>query len=172
MTPAIRARTVLLLALVAGAATAASPVAAQSGDADPPPPVGPTWEWPVAGLVLRPYEQPAHAYGAGHRGIDILASGRIVTAPDDGVVVFSGTVADRPLVTIDHGEGIVSTLEPVVAAPAPGTTVRAGDPIGQLTTGGHARPGALHLGAREDGEYINPLRLLAEVPRAVLLPCC
>lgn len=131
-----------------------------------------TWDWPATGLVVVPYRAPAHAYGAGHRGIDILASHDTVVAPDDGVVRFAGTVVDRPLLTIDHGAGLVSTLEPVRTDLAPGAVVRRGEAVGHLAAGGHARPGALHLGAREDGEYLNPLLLLDEVPRAILLPCC
>jgi hypothetical protein len=38
--------------------------------------------------------------------------------------------------------------------------------------GGHSEPGTLHFGVRWEGEYINPILLLDEVPRAVLLPCC
>ncbi|WP_275934957.1 hypothetical protein [Microbacterium testaceum] len=44
--------------------------------------------------------------------------------------------------------------------------------MGGVATGGHTGPGTVHFGVRLDGEYINPLRLLGGVPRAVLLPCC
>jgi len=45
-----------------------------------------------------------------------------------------------------------------------------GEVVGLLAAGGHAAPGTLHLGARMDGEYLNPLVLLGAMPRAVLLP--
>lgn len=132
------------------------------------------WIWPLDAFRLsRPYAQPAHRYGAGHRGIDLAPrSERHVRAPADGVVAFSGRVADRGVLTIDHGDGLVTTLEPVASELVPGDPVGRGDAVGAVTTGGHAAAGTLHFGVRLEGEYINPLLLLGGVPRAVLLPCC
>ena len=131
------------------------------------------WSWPVAPPfgIVRDYVAPAHAYGPGHRGIDIAVRGEAsVRAPDDGVVAFAGRVVDRGVVTIDHGGGIVSTLEPVEPNVVAGERVVRGEVVGVLSVGGHTAPGALHLGARLDGEYLNPLVLLGAMPRAVLLP--
>ncbi|MGB4779234.1 murein hydrolase activator EnvC family protein [Microbacterium sp.] len=132
------------------------------------------WQWPVRPpVVVEPYRAPAHPYGPGHRGIDLKAAvGSPVTTPADGVVAFAGTVVDRPLVTIDHGEGLVTTLEPVTPSLPIGAVVTAGDVVGTVAVGGHAAPGSVHFGVREDGEYLNPMLLLGGVPRAVLLPCC
>jgi murein DD-endopeptidase MepM/ murein hydrolase activator NlpD len=145
-------------------------------DADPAAPAaGSHWIWPTRGqrVVLEPFRAPAHAYGAGHRGIDIEAAvGSTVVAPAPGIVAFRGTVVDRPLLTIEHDGGLVTTFEPVDSPLAPGDSVVAGDPIGTVATGGHTEPGAMHLGVRLDGVYINPLLLFGDVPRAVLLPCC
>lgn len=137
-------------------------------------PVSPGWQWPVTPAVVAvPYQAPAHAYGAGHRGVDLQAEpGAPVVAPADGVISFAGTVVDRPLLTIDHGGGLVTTLEPVLPAVAIGARVAAGEVVGTVATGGHTAPGAVHFGVRDAGEYINPLLLLEAVPRAVLLPCC
>jgi murein DD-endopeptidase MepM/ murein hydrolase activator NlpD len=164
---------------VAGVAGAAAPAAAAPSPAAAasPPRTASTaeagqWVWPAPEMVSRAYQQPAHAYAGGHRGLDILVDVRAIRAPDDGTVIFAGTVVDRPLLTIDHGDGLVSTLEPVDTPLTPGAAVAQGEPIGELAVGGHARPGELHLGARQDGEYVNPLLLLDEIPRAVLLPCC
>ncbi|MFJ6652212.1 murein hydrolase activator EnvC family protein [Microbacterium sp. NPDC091313] len=132
----------------------------------------PHWAWPVEPpRVAAAYQAPAHAYGAGHRGIDLEADG-VVRAPADGVVAFAGTVVDRGIVTIDHGGGYVLTLEPVEPAVAAGDSVRRGDAVGTVAAGGHAAAGTLHVGVRRDGEYINPMLLFGSVPRAVLLPCC
>lgn len=133
------------------------------------------WLWPVDGArqVVQPYRAPAHAYGAGHRGVDLAAPvGAVVRAPAPGVVAFQGTVVDRPLLTIEHEGGLVSTFEPLQSSLRPGDPVSAGDEIGVVAVGGHAAPGTLHLGVRLDGAYINPLILFGDVPRAVLLPCC
>jgi murein DD-endopeptidase MepM/ murein hydrolase activator NlpD len=132
------------------------------------------WTWPTASHhVVVPYLAPTTAYGPGHRGIDISArSGVAVTAPAAGVVAFVGRVADRSVLAIAHGDGLVSTLEPVVSDLADGAAVRAGDRVGIVAQGGHAAADTVHLGARRDGEYMNPLLLLGGIPRAVLLPCC
>lgn len=151
---------------------AASAPARQSAPEDTP---GYPWTWPAPGsrTVVDPFRAPAHAYGPGHRGMDVAASvGREVRAPADGVVAFRGVVVDRPLLTIDHGGGHVTTLEPVASDLTPGDRVDAGQIVGTVATGGHTVRGALHLGVRIDGDYVNPRPLFGAVPRAVLLPCC
>ncbi|WP_243227703.1 murein hydrolase activator EnvC [Microbacterium sp. CIAB417] len=168
-----RRLTVVALVLLALAAPASAAVAAPARSAQTiAVDAAHSWTWPVLGRVVEPYRQPAHDYAAGHRGIDIEAATATVVAPADGVVLFAGVVVDRPVLTIDHGDGLVSTLEPLASALTPGTHVRAGEVVGTLSSGGHAAPETLHLGARRDGVYINPLLLLGGVPRAVLLPCC
>ena len=153
-----------------GAATAGPPAASARAVA----PEGAPWTWPLPGAtVAAPFEAPAHRYGPGHRGMDLAGGdGGAVVAPADGTVAFSGAVAGRPLLTIDHGEGLVTTFEPVFPEVEAGRAVARGERVGTLATGGHALPGALHVGVRRDGEYINPMLLFAAVPRAVLLPCC
>lgn len=136
------------------------------------------WSWPITGPVriTRPFLVPPHAYGPGHRGIDLASleggSDIVVRSPADGVIAFVGTVVDRPLLTIDHGDGLVTTLEPARSELMVGTDVRAAEAIGTLASGGHAAGGELHFGVRLNGEYVNPLLLLGGVPRAILLPCC
>ena len=154
-------RAATLVAVVVGLLGAAP----SSGDAD--------WLWPVEGprTVIEPFAAPAHEYGPGHRGIDIAASGD-VHAPADGVVAFVGTVVDRPLLTIDHGGGLVTTFEPVIASVSSGAEVSAGDVIGTVSTGGHASSGALHLGLRVHGAYVDPMIMFGPIERAILLPCC
>lgn len=130
------------------------------------------WLWPVdrGRRVLVQFRAPAHEYGPGHRGMDIAAEAQ-VRAPADGVIAFRGVVVDRPLLTIDHGNGLVTTLEPLQSDLTPGTPVQRGDVVGTATIGGHAPSGTVHLGVRWNGIYINPMLLFGEVPRAVLLPC-
>lgn len=145
-------------------------VALLSSASDPLAALG--WAWPVAQVqIVRRFEAPAHAYGPGHRGLD-LASDGVVRSPADGRIAFAGAVAGRPVVTIDHGGGVVTTLEPVVADLDVGDLVARAAPVGRLGEGGHTPPGVVHFGVRLNGEYVNPLRLLGGVPRAVLLPCC
>jgi len=130
--------------------------------------------WPAHPFRLeQPFVAPPHAYGPGHRGIDVRPlDGPDLVAPAAGVVAFSGQVAGRGILTIDHGGGLVTTLEPIDSALTAGTAVERGEPVGSVSLGGHAGAGTFHFGVRLNGEYINPLVLLGGVPRAVLLPCC
>jgi murein DD-endopeptidase MepM/ murein hydrolase activator NlpD len=79
-------------------------------------------------------------------------------------------VVDRPVVTLDHGGGVLSSFEPVLAGLPVGSVVARGAVIGTTESGGHCRDACLHVGVRIDGEYVSPLRFLSQVPRAVLLP--
>ncbi|MGU3645983.1 murein hydrolase activator EnvC family protein [Microbacterium sp. C23T] len=163
---------------------AAAPAAAQAAAVREPEPapvadggmvsLARDWTWPVHPFrLVRPFVAPPHEYGPGHRGIDLLPSGDgVVRAPAPGVVAFSGQVAGRGVITVDHGDGLVSTIEPVDPGLAVGTPVERSTPLGMISAGGHAEAGAVHFGVRLDGAYINPLVLLGGVPRAVLLPCC
>ncbi|ODT41561.1 MAG: peptidase M23 [Microbacterium sp. SCN 70-200] len=136
--------------------------------------VGSAWQWPIAPpRIVAPFVAPAHEYGPGHRGIDLAApEGSDVHSPAPGVVAFAGSVAGRGVITVDHGDGLVSTFEPVVPGLAIGTVVDAGAVVGTVASGGHTPADAVHFGVREYGEYINPMLLLGGIERAVLLPCC
>ncbi|HEX5857938.1 MAG TPA: M23 family metallopeptidase [Microbacterium sp.] len=161
----------LVLALGPVTAAPAEASLAEAGQPAQPEP----WVWPVDApfRVSERFAAPAHDYAPGHRGIDLEPSGNTdVRAPADGVVAFSGDVAGRGIVTIDHGRGLVTTLEPVESELAEGAAVSQSDSVGALSVGGHAVPGTVHFGVRLDGRYINPLLLLGGVPRAVLVPCC
>ena len=138
-----------------------------------PPPVS-AWSAPLAGelQVTRPFEQPPGPYAAGHRGADLAgAPGSTVLAAGDGVVVFAGMVAGRPVVSVDHANGLRTTYEPMDPSVAAGQPVARGSPIGTLTTGhpGCTREACLHWGLRRGGTYLDPL-LLLRPPRVRLLP--
>lgn len=164
----------MLLCLTAPPAAAVYATGSTSGTQSGVDLTGRGWVWPVERFRLaRAYVSPAHEYGPGHRGIDLdLLGASVVRAPADGFVAFAGSVAGRGILTIDHGDGLVTTLEPVITAQVPGAPVSAGEDVATLGVGGHAVPGTLHFGVRLDGAYINPLLLLGGLPRAVLLPCC
>lgn len=154
----------LVLVLGVGLPPAPSPVQEAAGVVAA---IGPVL--PVDGPVLRPFDPPDDRYGPGHRGVDLAAAPRtVVRASLPGVVSFSGQVARRGWVTVDHGGGLVTTYG--VLAPIDvrrGQRVAAGDPVGRLA------PGAAHLdwGARLDDDYLDPLRLFASWrPHLVRLP--
>jgi murein DD-endopeptidase MepM/ murein hydrolase activator NlpD len=125
---ALAAAGLLLLPLPAALAIPPEPAAASAAD------VGPEeWRLPVpAALVTAPFVAPAHAYGPGHRGVDVASgSGSSdVLAAADGTVAFAGPVAGRGVITIDHGDGWVTSVEPVESTVAVGDVVIAGDTWG------------------------------------------
>ncbi|WP_084759949.1 peptidoglycan DD-metalloendopeptidase family protein [Nocardia mangyaensis] len=131
--------------------------------------------WPLRPrpTVERRFDKPEHNWLPGHRGVDLAGSaGQVVVAAGEGIVVFAGVVADKPVVSIDHPGGLRSTYEPVRADITVGTRVSRGTPIGTLESGHEGCPAAacLHWGARRESsahskrEYVDPLGLLHHVP--------
>jgi murein DD-endopeptidase MepM/ murein hydrolase activator NlpD len=130
--------------------------------------------WPLAGFptVLRRFDAPDHPYGPGHRGVDLGGwDGQPVLSAGDGVVVFAGMVAGRPVISVDHPNGLRTTYEPVVATVSAGQRLARGDIIGTLQAGhpGCRAVACLHWGVRRGQEYLDPLRLLVS-GRVRLLP--
>ncbi|MGJ9401734.1 murein hydrolase activator EnvC family protein [Arthrobacter sp. KK5.5] len=173
MTRAVALATTLVLPLAAGSAM--GPPAAPSGGIASAP--APGWTWPVSGgpggapRVLEPFDPPRERWLAGHRGADLESgSGAEVLAPAGGIVAFVGTVVDRPVLTIDHGDGLVSSFEPVTASFPAGAAVTAGQAVGIAATGGHCSGRCIHWGLRLHGEYIDPLNTVTDRRPSVLLP--
>lgn len=130
----------------------------------PEEPAGTVYEWPTGAevAVLRPFEPPEVRWAAGHRGVDLaLSPGDPVLAAADGVVAFAGIVASRPVLSIDHADGVRTTYEPVWPSVERGESVAVGQEIGTLQAG-HEPFGGLHWGARVGREYIDPLSLLED----------
>jgi murein DD-endopeptidase MepM/ murein hydrolase activator NlpD len=123
-----------------------------------------TWTWPVVGPVGRGFDPPDSPYGSGHRGIDIAAPvGTPVRAPASGAVSFAGNVGGHLFLTIDHGEGLLSTCSFLSSL-----LVRRGDLVAQgqvvaLSGPGHVGDPApsVHLGVRLNGQYVDPLDYLS-----------
>ena len=182
---------VLLLAVLAlwiGAAApaaAASPTAAlgASASADPhvpgwAPDLGyrVTYAPPAPGRVLRAFDPPGTAFGAGHRGVDLeLAPGAPVRAAGSGRVTFAGPVAGMRWVSIAHVDGHLTTYGPLAdLSVRVGDRVERGDRVAALAAGGHGYGGrdtGLHWGARDaTGAYVDPLSLLgADLRRPSLI---
>ncbi|SFO58293.1 Peptidase family M23 [Geodermatophilus obscurus] len=164
----------LLLAFLVATAAALAPVPAGAGPAPPAPTPTPAWGSPLGDppVVTRPFAPPPSPYGPGHRGADLGgAPGAVVRAAGDGIVVFAGMVAGRPVVSVDHAGGLRTTYEPVAPAVAAGQEVRRGDALGTLAAGHEGCPAAacLHWGLRRGETYLDPLSLLRP-PRVRLLP--
>jgi murein DD-endopeptidase MepM/ murein hydrolase activator NlpD len=85
-----------------------------------------------------------------------------VLAADQGVVIFAGLLAGRPVLSVDHDGGLRTTYEPVLPAVAAGDQVYRGQVIGTVVAGHPGCPVAacLHWGVRRGDEYVDPLALV------------
>ncbi|MFJ5280343.1 peptidoglycan DD-metalloendopeptidase family protein [Streptomyces parvulus] len=124
-------------------------------------------QWPVGTrpLVRRGYEPPAHAYGPGHRGVDLIAAdGAPVRAVAAGRVSFAGRVAGRGVVSVelaDTGDPpLRTTYEPVAASVSQGDEVAAGEVLGAVEPSGSHCASCLHWGLLCGDVYLDPLSLL------------
>lgn len=94
--------------------------------------------------------------------------GQSVYAAAAGIVVFAGTLVDRPVVSIAHSGGLRTSYEPVEAVVRAGQRVAAGSVLGELVEG-HAGCGTcLHWGAMwgaaSRAHYVDPLGLVVTTP--------
>ena len=123
--------------------------------------------------VQRLASLPPQPWLAGHRGLDLDADiGQPVSAPASGVVIYVGFVVDRPVLSIRHDQGLVSSFEPLDSAVAVGDIVAEGDVIGTVADAGHhcATSPCAHWGLRLDGAYVDPLDYLEGFGPIRLLP--
>lgn len=142
------------------------------------------WVPPIPGAtpgdVLRPFDNPSKPWASGHRGID-LAGGPQVVAPAAGTVKFVGQVVDRPVLTIEHADGTLSSFEPVISELEVGDAVSVGQTIGSVDPDvAHCETSCVHWGVRIpngwhiDGAirdlYIDPQLLLGWNKPSVLWP--
>lgn len=130
--------------------------------------------WPLdprPEIVAR-FDLPSSAYGAGHRGVDLLGRpGEPVLAALGGRITYASNLAGRGVVVIDHGSRR-TTYEPVLASVHVGDVVGAGGVLGNLETGGsHCFPrSCLHWGLIEGDQYLDPLSLVGDRRPVRLLP--
>lgn len=174
----------LLLALqglaLPPAPAASAPAPGPAWSAQPGSAPAASWRWPLepAPAVVRRFQPAPTPWGAGHRGVDLLAQvGQPVLAAADGIVSFSGVVAGRGVLAVTHAGGLRTTYEPVAARASSGIKVAAGQQIGVVDqTPGHCAPATcLHWGVvRGHGAgatYLDPLALLGiDLRPPVLLP--
>ena len=128
--------------------------------------------WPLRPdpRVVHGFDPPATAWGAGHRGVDLLARpGQVVRAALPGTVVFAATLAGRGVVVVSHG-ATRTTYEPVEATVEPGTVVAAGERLGTVQAApSHCAPQTcLHWGWVAGETYLDPLRLVGLGPVRLL----
>nr|WP_274388262.1 peptidoglycan DD-metalloendopeptidase family protein [Salsipaludibacter albus] len=141
-------------------------------------PVGPTdqqFAWPVPGRLVVGFDPPPEPWSSGHRGVDLsVVHGQAVHAMASGVVGFAGMVAGRAWVSVDHPDGVRTTVGPLsVVGVEEGQVVRPGRVVGVAAATAHADAtgpvtGLLHVSARVDGAYVDPATLVGSwVPSLV-----
>ncbi|WP_342022175.1 M23 family metallopeptidase [Arthrobacter citreus] len=138
----------------------------------------PEWSWPLSPepVVLRTFEAPPQRWLAGHRGVDLAAApGTPVLSPAAGTVSFTGWVVNRPVLTVDLGDGLLASFEPVLAEKSTGDAVAEGEVLGRLAgpetaVPGHCAASCLHWGVRLNRDYVNPLNYVTDRRPSVLLP--
>ncbi len=129
---------------------------------------------PTAPLnVQRLASLPQRPWLAGHRGLDLAARvGEPVTSPSAGVVTFVGFVVDRPVLSIQHDGGLLSSFEPIDSPLSVGDVVARGQMVGTVAEAQHhcVRSECVHWGLRLGGEYVDPLDYLEGFGPVRLLP--
>lgn len=109
------------------------------------------------------FDAPEDPFAAGHRGVDVAApTGSPVRSSAPGVVSFAGSVAGNLTVTVDHGGGLLTTYSFLGSTSvARGTAVERGHVVGTVGRGhvGSSLPPHVHLSARRDGFYFDPIEL-------------
>ncbi|WP_426976692.1 M23 family metallopeptidase [Pseudarthrobacter sp. O4] len=167
----MKTRSAVIPALLAAIFLALAPVATA---ASPAPAGSAAWSWPLSPrpAVLRAFDPPARPWLSGHRGVDLEAAsdGAPVTAPASGTVSFVGVVVDRPVITIDHGNGLRSSFEPVESQLAAGALVADGGILGKVLSGHCGPVPCVHWGVRRGEEYLNPLAFVMDLRPSILLP--
>ena len=148
----------------------------------------PQWGLPLPGVpstaIITMFDPPTSPFGHGHRGVDFPAHhGQSVTAVGSGVVVFAGSIAGKPVVSIELSHSVDrsattvrATYEPVSATVNTGEFIPTGTVIGivdfSTINSGHCRGRCLHFGLKVVAEptphYLNPLILWRS--RALLQP--
>lgn len=145
---------VLAAELIVGAV--ARPAAAADSDSG--------WRRPVDGGVVRAFAEPAAAYRAGHRGVDLAAApGTPVRVAGAGTVTFAGDVAGALHVVVTHRNGLRTSYSFLADV-----SVTEGDVVTTATVVGHAGGtdadsdhgiGVVHFGLRVGERYLDPMAL-------------
>jgi murein DD-endopeptidase MepM/ murein hydrolase activator NlpD len=139
----------------------------------------PRWGLPLPGVspgeIISAFDPPTSPYGSGHRGVDFPANqGQQVTAVGSGIVSFAGSIAGKPVISIELSRSVDgsvtpvrTTYEPVTPLVNTGDFVFIGMVIGHVdfssSNAGHCRGTCLHLGLKVMEEttprYLNPVIL-------------
>ncbi len=141
----------------------------------------PLWQPPFGSSlhVVRPFLRPTSDWGAGHRGVDLVASKSVVLlAPHRAKISFANQAFGVPTVVLDHNDGSSQVFQPVCLLEdnQVGQELLTGQTFGVfcgagLKEGHCGQLDCIHWSYRLDkSTYINPLRMIGWLAPASLLP--
>lgn len=121
--------------------------------------------WPVKNArISKHFDAPQKRWLAGHRGVDLEAKPSTeILAPSDGVVVFTGKVAGKDVVSIEHSQGWRSTFEPARTDLQIGMRIKRGEPFATRSSGksNHCEDSCIHWGIKiSPDSYANPEKMV------------
>lgn len=99
------------------------------------------WDLPINSFnnpkIVNSFDNAIDQYSAGHRGVDLNADiGQNILAPDDGIILYKGIIADKPYFTFEtRGYGNIhlkNTFEPAKTSLNIGDKVQKGQIIGTV----------------------------------------
>ncbi len=126
---------------------------------------GSCWRAPVSAPVADPFREPLCRWCPGNRGIEYATDpGEAITAVASGTVTYSGTIAGRTYIVVQHADGKRATYGNLADR-----LHSHGDVVGVGAVVGHTA-GVFHFGLRDGDRYIDPapfIGRLAGVPRLV-----
>ena len=137
------------------------------------------WVEPIPEVLERlerDFRAPESEYGPGHRGVDLLVSTtEPISSPVTGEVVFIGKVVDRMVLTIRGYDGYLASFEPFCASVELNQEVLAGEVVGSWCEPdpeyqSHCEETCVHLSARIQENYLNPLWLMGLIQPSRLMP--
>lgn len=114
---------------------------------------------------------PIHGQQRFHAGLDLkVAYGQEVRAASAGVVKFAGEQSGYgTTVVVDHGDGLETRYAHLSSADVKaGSQVEAGQPIARSGNSGRSTGAHLHFEVRQDGQPIDPDRVIGFSPVADL----
>ena len=125
---------------------------------------GTCWRPPVSAPVADPFREPRCRWCPGNRGIEYATrTGDAVVTVAAGRVTFSGTVAGRTYVVVQHADGRRATYGNLSDR-----LYAQGDVIATGAVVGHAA-GAFHFGLRDDERYVDPAPFIGRLVGVIRL---
>lgn len=125
------------------------------------------WIWPVEGRITSKFGETGPSHPRPHTGLDIAAPrGTPIKAVDNGSVMVVNTNPKDITgiyVKIMHSNGLESIYghmiegSPTVSV---GEDIKQGQIIGEVNSTGHSTGNHLHLGAKLNGKFVDPLNYL------------